>query len=37
MDHFVVWTLASGARILLVQDNTMYDFWYGFHRVVAAL
>ena len=37
MTQFVVWTTASGARVLLVQDNSHYDFWYGFHRVVAVL
>ena len=37
MNQFVVWTTESGARVLLVQDNTHYDIWYGFHRVMGVL
>ena len=36
-DQYTVWMLTSGAQVLLRKDNTVYDFWYGFHRLVAVL
>lgn len=33
MDQFMVWGSASGARLLVVQDMSHWDKFYGFHRL----